>query len=234
MLAEDNARQGFFEHDEFLALRAALPVHLRGFVTFAYKTVSEIRSLTWEHVDLKQGLVHLDPTLSKSKDGRTFYLDDELAEIMREQFSMRRLGLPNVFHHEGRPIGLFRKSWATACKKKGKLFHDLRRTAVRDMVRAGIPERVAMQVSGHKNRSVFDRYDITSTEGLKQAALNLSGHLGKLTGTKSGTIEKKRSSLMAQPLEINGALGATRTRDTGLGILCSILTELRGQCYSAL
>lgn len=199
MLSEDNARQGFFEHGEFLALRDALPVHLRGFVTFAYKTgwrVSEIRSLTWEHVDLKQKAVHLDPALSKSKDGRTIYLDDELLEILRERFVNRRLGLSNVFHYQGRAVGLFRKSWAAACKEakvEGRLFHDLRRTAVRNMVRAGIPERVAMQISGHKTRSVFDRYDITNMDDLKRAALRLDGHVKTMTGTISGTINKKEA-----------------------------------------
>ena len=84
MLKENNTRKGFFEHNDFLALRDALPDYLKGFVTFGYKTgwrISEISSLTWAQVDRDQGIVRLEVGETKSDDGRTVYLDDELKEF---------------------------------------------------------------------------------------------------------------------------------------------------------
>jgi len=117
---------------------------------------------------------------TRNNEARTVYLDNELKAIFRECFSNRRIGCPYVFHHNGEQIKTFKKAWKTACLITGindKIFHDLRRTAVRNMVRAGIPERVAMMVSGHKTRSIFDRYNIVSENDLKEAAKKQEAYL---------------------------------------------------------
>lgn len=201
MLKENNTRKGFFEHGDFIALRDALPSYLKGFVTFGYKSgwrFSEVSGLKWNEVDLDQGIVRLDPGETKNNEGRTVYLDAELKEMINDQWKSRKKSgilTPYVFPRldgKGRIIDI-RGSWNKACEnaKIGKrLFHDFRRTAVRNMIRSGIPERVAMMISGHKTRSVFDRYNIVSDTDLKLAARKQETYLQAQTGTISGTVQK--------------------------------------------
>jgi integrase len=176
MLRENNVRKGFFEYEEYLALKNILPDNLEPIVTFAYHSgwrKGEILGLTWDKVDLKQGTVRLDPGETKNDEARTIYMEEDLLEEMRSLHSKRRLGCPYVFHRNGEPIKDFRWTWDSRCQQahlKNRLFHDFRRTALRDMIRAGVPERVAMKISGHKTRSVFDRYNIVNDQDLKEAA----------------------------------------------------------------
>ena len=96
----------------------------------------------------------------------------------------------------------------------GVLFHDLRRTGVRKLVRAGVPETVAMKFSGHKARSVFDRYNITSEEDLKEAANRLDAYIQQTMVTLPETLEESLDTIDrnfdTQPLKIGGE-GGDRT-----------------------
>jgi integrase len=196
MLQERNVRKGFFEHEEFIALRAALPLELRPVVTFAYYTgwrKEEVLTMTWERIDLQARTVRLDPGTTKNDEGRLIYLDGELFDILITVKHERDRLYPycaEVFHRSGKGIKDFRAAWDSACQAvglEGKLFHDFRRTAVRNMVRAGIPERVAQQISGHKTRSVFDRYHIVSDSDLREAAKRQASYVTQEMVTKTVT-----------------------------------------------
>ena len=139
-----------------------------------------MRALEWRDVDLAGKVIRLRPEISKNKEGRLLPIKGELWEIVERAKRKRLLSCPTVFAVNGQPLGNFRKAWKTACKPTGirsLIVHDLRRSAVRNMVRAGIPERVAMSLSGHKTRAVFDRYNIVSEADLAKAAERLHQHL---------------------------------------------------------
>ena len=108
-------------------------------------------------VDQEGQVIYLDPALSKNKEGRTIpLLFRELEEVIEEQWARKAPGCAYVFHRYGKPMRNYHGAWRRFCKEvglSGMLFHDFRRTAIRNMVRAGVPERVAMIISGHKTRS---------------------------------------------------------------------------------
>lgn len=203
MLREDNIRTGFFESAAFLAVMGELPAELQPVALFAYMTgwrKQEVLTLTWGQVDLAAGSVRLEPGTTKNREARIIFMSPELHTLLQEQRAKtatleRQRGqiIPWVFHRTGSPIKSFKVAWQGACKRAGqpgRLFHDFRRTAVRNMIRAGVPERVAMQMSGHKTRAIFDRYNIVSEGDLREAARKLSG-TADIMGTISGTINKK-------------------------------------------
>jgi integrase len=183
-LEEAAARQGFFEIGEYHSIREHLSDAYRDVLDFAYLSGwrrSEITGLTWAEVDLPGGVIRLSPERSKSKQGRLLPLSPPLREVLGRRLTARRLDTVLVFHHHsGQPIGDWRKTWRRACKAAmlpTKLFHDLRRTVARNLIRSGTPEGVAMKLTGHKTRNVFERYNITSEEDLRQAGLRLAEYL---------------------------------------------------------
>jgi integrase len=184
-LHADNARAGFVEPADFDALCAALPEHLRVATRFAYLSgwrKGEVFGLTWAQVDVDGGTIRLEAAQSKNRQGRVlaFAPDTALAEVLVEQSKRRRADCPYVFHRNGQRIRYFYSAWRSACARIGRvglLFHDLRRSSVRNMVRAGIPERICMARTGHKTRSVFDRYNIVSEKDLREADARVSAYL---------------------------------------------------------
>jgi integrase len=142
----------------------------------------EILKLQWTQVDIERGLLRLEPGTTKNNRGRLIPLVKEVTEALwqwKQHMLHRYPYRPWVCHYRGkRLLAVPTKSWKKACEQVGfkeKLFHDLRRTGVRNLLRAGISERVAMEISGHKTRSVFDRYNIISEGDLVEAQRRLEG-----------------------------------------------------------
>ncbi len=197
MLKEDNARQGFFEREDFEAVAGNLPPAVADIARFAYLSgwrKGEILPLRWDAVDRSAREVRL--RTSKNGRPRTLPLEGELWGLIERRWAARQFttwdGLAHVseyvFHRYGRPWVDIAKPWKEACEKagqKGRLFHDLRRTAVRNMVRAGVPQAVAMSISGHRTVSMFLRYNIASEDDKREALLKTQAHVAAQPGQRT-------------------------------------------------
>jgi integrase len=186
---EDHIRQGFLDAAQFNKLLAALPERLRPFVLLLYSTgvrTGEARKIQWSQVDFAEGVIRLSGKETKNANARVLPLDNELAKMLKAE---RKKSGP-VFSFTS-----FRKAWCNACVKvglgtldrtgenkklngdygkyEGLIPHDLRRSAVRDMIRAGVPQTVAMRISGHKTDAIFRRYDITEDKDITAASASL-------------------------------------------------------------
>lgn len=188
-LKVDNARAGFFEPAQYRAVLDHLPDHLKPVLATAYITGwrmhSELLTRQWRHVDLAKGLIRLEPGEAKNRDGREFPFTPELREVLEAQREyLREIErtthriVPHVFcRPDGRPIKDIRGAWASACRKAGvpgRLVHDLRRTAVRNLERAGVPRSAAMKLTGHRTEAVYRRYAITDSAMLQEAVSKLA------------------------------------------------------------
>jgi len=190
LLREDNVRIGFFEPEQFAAVWTRLPEDLRAAIEFAYLTgwrlKSEVLALQWWQVDFEAGMVRLEPGTTKNADGRAFPFAalPALERLVRTQAERTRAIerasgsiIPWVFHRQGRPIRYFRRPWMRACRLAGlpdRLPHDFRRTAVRNLERAGVPRSVAMKLTGHKTESIYRRYAIVAEQDLKDGVTKLA------------------------------------------------------------
>jgi integrase len=188
LLKEAAPRAGFFEREQFEAVRRYLPGALQAVVTVAYITgwriKSEILKLQWRQVSFEAETIRLDPGTTKNDEGRLFVMTPELRAVLLEQRAatdalQQATGqiIPLVFHRNGRPIKAFRRVWINACRRAGipdRIPHDFRRTAVRNLERAGVSRSVAMKMVGHKTESIYRRYAIVSESDLREAARKLA------------------------------------------------------------
>jgi integrase len=181
-LREDNTRKGFLEdaqYDKLAAECSKVGLWLRALLevgcAFGWR-VSELLGLRVQQVNLQTRTIRLEPGTTKNSEGRTAVMPTLVYSLVAQCIHGKEPDDYIFTREDGKPVRDFRDSWAKTCKAAGVpglLFHDLRRTAVRNMTRRGIPERVAMQISGHKTRSIFDRYRIVSERDLRDAAYRM-------------------------------------------------------------
>ena len=184
-LRENPPRQGFFEHPEYLAVRAHLPAPWQDILDLAYYSgwrKNELLGLTWDEIDAAGGVIRLSPGRSKTLVGRILPISPPIAEALARRRARRDPGSPLVFHRDGIPVRRWRTAWRTACQAAGvptRFLHDCRRTAARNLIRASVPERVAMLLTGHKSRAIFDRYNIINEQELLEAGDQLVVYLAQ-------------------------------------------------------
>ncbi|OGL18222.1 MAG: hypothetical protein A3K12_09480 [Candidatus Rokubacteria bacterium RIFCSPLOWO2_12_FULL_71_19] len=222
MLKDAPAREGFFEAHQYEAVRRKPPEDLQAAITIAHTygwlMRSEVLPLERRHLDLKAGTLRLEPGTTKNGEGRVVYLTPELkvllsAQVERVEQLSRRLGriIPSLFPHPkgrraGQPRRGFAKRWQTACDKAGapgRLLHDFRRAAARNLERAGVARSVAMKITGHKTESVYRRYAIVSDAYLQEATRKPSvasdAAQGHNSGPSGGAVVDSRSASMQNP-----------------------------------
>jgi site-specific recombinase XerD len=202
-LALDNTRKGFFEREQFDLIYKHLLDYLKPVVETAYITGwrvhDELLTRQRYHVDLKAGWLRLEPGETKNRRGRNFPLTPRLREVLRAQIErtealQRAEGkiIRWLFHRDGTPIKSFRRAWITACGKGGlgtevrtdagklvkkiasRIPHDFRRTAVRNLERAGVSRSDAMAMVGHQTEAIYRRYAISDENSLKEAGVKLA------------------------------------------------------------
>ena len=184
-LRENPPRQGFFEHPEYLAVRAHLPAPWQDILDLAYYSgwrKHEILGLTWDEIDEAGGVIRLSPARSKTLVGRILPISQPIAEALARRRARRDPDSLLVFHRDGIPVRRWRTAWRTACQAAGvptRFLHDCRRTAARNLIRANVPERVAMLLTGHKSRAIFDRYNIIHEQELLDAGDQLVAYLAQ-------------------------------------------------------
>ncbi len=147
-----------------------------------------IKSYLWAAFDSESWTLRLHPADDKVGVGVAFPLTGVYSEIMERRLERRVVGCPFVFHRRGKPIRDFRGTWRSACREAGvvgKIPYDLRKTAARNMVRAGVPEGVVMAIMGWKTRAMMDRYNITSDADKLEAQIRVERYVEGLPAERN-------------------------------------------------
>lgn len=194
-LREAPPRSGFITDPQFRKL-LELPLErwLQAFLAIAYKfgmRKEEILSLRVAQVDLAEGIIRLHPGSTKNDEGRIAPITADLRPILAAAVKDKAPADFLLTRADGRRVKDFRGLWSVLLRESGLpaglLIHDFRRSAIRNMLRRGISERIAMAISGHKTRSIFDRYNIIAEQDIIEAGRKLEGSMRPRRATKTAT-----------------------------------------------
>jgi len=180
---------------------------LKDFVLWSWCTgmrKGETAKLSWEMFDRESRTIRLHSSAAKTRTGRLLAIDGPLEIIMERRIARRRLDCPTIFHREGLPIEQFRHAWLAAVAKAnlpGVLFHDLRRSAIRNLMRAGVHESVAMRISGHRTRAIFDRYNIVDEDDIRAAVIRTAAFVESLP-TERKVVSIEPATLAAETSKV--------------------------------
>ena len=205
IVAETVVRKGFLSDAQYAAVLHALPQELKALFVTAYLTGirrGELLAVQWAQVDFESSQITLEKGETKNDEPRSVpILEGEMRDLLlaaRREHDAYWPQCPWLFCRNGEPIRDFRSSWELACARAGVpglKFHDLRRTAVRNMRRSGVPQVVRMRISGHKTDSMERRYNIVDGEDLSIAKVLMEQRLkGQRTVTKTVTIPGKTAN----------------------------------------
>jgi integrase len=191
-LKEDNVREGFLEPEQYRAILEGLSDPVKPILVLGYHLgmrTGELLALKRDWIDLGEGLIYVNGRVTKNRKAKTAPIYGEMASWLELQVIRCKANSPTGKHlfiwEDGKQIRDFRGAWEKACGAAGLpelLFHDLRRTAVRNMIRAGVPEKVAMEVSGHKTASMLWRYNIVDARDIKEAGRRTERYLKEQSG----------------------------------------------------
>lgn len=185
MLPVDNARSGIVSHEHYRAIRDSLPFYARIALVISYHTGArkgEIQKIRLDKIDLKARRIELPGRTTKNRSPRFLPIYGDMEAEISMAMSSADVSCPFLVQSKGKRVRDWEKSWKTACALASidsALFHDLRRTALTNMIEAGFSEKEAMEISGHKTRYVFDRYHIVSERRLKQLGERMAIHMQK-------------------------------------------------------
>jgi integrase len=139
----------------------------------------QVLSLRWADVNREEGTVIRRAEFNKTKEPSVLPVSESVRAVLERRWLARVVTTPTgpavcdlVFHRDGRAIGDFRKAWAKACAAAGlagALFHDFRRSCVRNLENAGTPRKVAKSTTGHITDAVYERYHVVKEEDQRAA-----------------------------------------------------------------